>query len=235
MLSVVMPAYNEEKKIAAVVSAWLAEFDRLGVDYEFLAYDDGSTDGTGNVLRELAGVFPRLRVKSQPNQGHGPTILKGYGEARGEWTFQIDSDGEMGPEGFGTLWSRREDYDFLVGCRLGRSSAFARRVVTAASRFTVRMLFGKGIGDVNSPYRLMRSSCLKSMIPLLPEKSFAPNVILSGLAGRMNLRTYETPVPHRGQRTVALSLNKWRLWKTALRCFRETLGVALRASRKRTA
>jgi glycosyltransferase involved in cell wall biosynthesis len=225
-----MPAYNEEKKIAAVVSAWLAEFDRLGIDYEFLAYDDGSRDETGNVLRKLAGAFPRLRVKSQPNQGHGPTILKGYREARGEWIFQIDSDGEMGLEGFQTLWSRREDYDFLVGCRLGRSSAFARRVVTAASSLTVRLLFGKGIRDVNSPYRLMRSSCLKPMLPLLPEKSFAPNVILSGLAGRRKLRIYETPVPHLGQKTVTRSLNKWRLWKTALRCFRETFGVALKGT-----
>jgi len=234
VLSVVMPAYNEERGIAVVISAWMAELDRLGIDYEFLVYDDGSRDKTGRVLAELAAGRPRLTARSQPNRGHGPTILSGYREARGEWVFQTDSDGEMAPAGFEALWNHREQYDFLVGYRQHRRSAFTRRIVTAASRLVVWVLFGRGVRDVNSPYRLMRRSCLTAMLRLLPETAFAPNVIVSGLAGRMRLRTYEAPVPHCGQRTVTVSLDKWKLWETAARCFVETAGVALRTSLKGT-
>ena len=225
-LSVIMPAYNEERSIPAVVCAWMAALDRLKIDYEFLAYDDGSVDGTGILLRELAARHPRLVVVSHANRGHGPTILSGYRDARGEWVFQMDSDGQVGPDAFEGLWSRRDRFDFLIGVRRTRGPAVARRVVTLASRVLVWMLFGRGISDVNSPYRLMRRSCLEAMLPAVPPNAFAPNVILSGLAARRKLRLYETGVAHVARRTGSASLAGWRLWKTALRCFAETVRAA---------
>jgi glycosyltransferase involved in cell wall biosynthesis len=228
VLSVVMPAYNEERGIVGVVSAWMAEFDRLRIEYEFLVYDDGSRDRTCQVLQDLAADRPRLKVKSHSNRGHGPTILTGYREARGEWVFQIDSDWEMTPDWFEVLWNHRLESDFLVGYRQHRRLAFARKIVTAGSRLLVSILFGMGVRDVNSPYRLMRRSCLAKMLQWLPETTFAPNVILSGLAHRMRLRIYEVPVPHCGQRTVTASLHAWKLWKTAARCFVETAEIAFK-------
>jgi dolichol-phosphate mannosyltransferase len=228
-LSVVMPAYGEERGIVGVVSAWMAELDRLGIEYEFLVYDDGSKDRTGEVLQQLAADRPRLIVTSHSNRGHGPTILVGYREARGEWVFQTDSDGEMSPAHFEALWNRRCDFDFLVGYRQHRQSTLARQLVTAGSRWAVKLLFGRSVRDVNSPYRLMRRTSLTKMLACLPPTTFAPNVVLAGLAARMKLRLYEVPVPHSGQRTVTAALNKWKLWKTALRCFRQTATVALTA------
>jgi glycosyltransferase involved in cell wall biosynthesis len=222
-----MPAYGEERGIVGVVSAWMMELDRLGIDYEFLVYDDGSKDRTAEVLQPLAARQPRLVVTRHSNRGHGPTILTGYRAARGEWVFQTDSDGEMPPAYIEALWNARSEFDFLVGYREDRQSAVARRVVTAGSRLAVRFLFGQSVRDVNSPYRLMRRASLTKMLEHIPPDTFAPNVILSGLAGRMKLRLYEIPVPHSGQRTVTVALNKWKLWKTALRCLRQTTGVAL--------
>lgn len=229
VLSVIMPVYNEERGIVGVVSAWMAELDGLGIEYEFLVYDDGSRDRTCKVLQDLAADRQRLKVKSHSNRGHGPTILTGYREARGEWIFQTDSDGEIASDWFKVLWNHRLESDFLVGYRQHRRSAFARKIVTAGSRLLVSILFGRGVRDVNSPYRLMRRSCLAKMLQWLPETTFAPNVILSGLARRMRLRIYEVPVPHCGQRTVTVSLHAWKLWKTAARCFIETAEVALKA------
>jgi dolichol-phosphate mannosyltransferase len=232
-LSIVMPVYNEGAVIAEVVTVWMQELERLEIDYEFLAYDDGSRDETGRILERLAGQQRGLMVTRKANSGHGPTILRGYREARGEWVFQVDSDDEMGPEHFAGLWKQRDDYDLLIGRRQHRDSPLARRLITAMSRATVWTLFGHAVTDVNAPYRLIRQSSLGELLTMIPDDTFAPNVIISGLAARSGLRVREVWVPHRGRRTGAVSIVKWRLWRAAVRAFGQTVGIALRARSRR--
>lgn len=140
----------------------------------------------------------------------------------------MDSDGEIGPEDFPKLWASRAGYDLLLGIRLRRQSALPRQIITAASRMTVRLLFGCGLTDVNCPYRLWRREALQRLLGLLPANCFAPNVILSGLAVCEGLRIYEAGVVHRGRRTGKGSLLRWTLWKSAFTAFAQTLGVWLR-------
>lgn len=231
-LTVVMPVYNEAAAIGGVVRAWSAELDSLGIDYEMRVYDDGSRDTSAAVLEELSNQVPRLLVTRHSNRGHGPTILRGYREARGEWVFQTDSDGEMEPDSFRLLWEKRADYDFLLGIRGGRVWTPPRWVMTRASRLAVRMLFGGGVKDVNTPYRLMRRSALARLLEDLPDDLFAPNVILSGLAVRRGLRVFEVEVPHQGRRTGKASLSGVRkLVKPATRSLRQTIAIARRAKR----
>jgi dolichol-phosphate mannosyltransferase len=227
-LSIVMPVYNKDAVIAAVVTAWIRELERLGIDYEFLAYDDGSQDETGRVLERLAWQQRGLMVTRKVNSGHGPTILRGYREAIGEWVFQVDSDDEMGPEHFADLWKQRDDYDLLIGRRQHRNSPLARRFITAMSRAAVWTVFGSAVTDVNAPYRLIRRSSLVAILSMIPDDTFAPNVIISGLAARSGLRVREVLVPHRGRRTGTGSIARWRLWQAAVRAFGQTVGVALR-------
>jgi glycosyltransferase involved in cell wall biosynthesis len=230
-LSVVIPVYNEAAVIAEVIQAWLGELAQLGIDFELLAYDDGSRDDTGKILAGLAEHQPHVVVTRQANAGHGPTILRGYREARGEWVFQVDGDDEMSAEHFGLLWRQREDHDLILGRRQHRDAPLARRIITAASQFTVWVLFGRAVTDVNAPYRLIRRAALVSILSRIPAVSFAPNVIMSGLACRDRLRVRELWVPHRGRRTGTASIVKWRLWKAAARAFGQTVMVALRARR----
>jgi glycosyltransferase involved in cell wall biosynthesis len=232
-LSVVMPVYNEGAVIAEVIETWLDELARLGIDFELLAYDDGSRDDTGKILTGLSVHRPDLEVTSQANAGHGPTILRGYREARGEWVFQVDSDDEMSAEHFGLLWAQRGDHDLILGRRQHRDAPLARRIITAASRLTVWVLFGRAVTDVNAPYRLIRRAALVSILSRIPADAFAPNVIMSGLACRDRLRVREVWVPHRGRRAGTVSIVKWRLWKAAARAFGQTVMVALRARRSK--
>jgi glycosyltransferase involved in cell wall biosynthesis len=235
-LTVVMPVYNEEKAVAEVVRAWADELDRLGIDYELRVYDDGSRDRTGEVLETLSQELPRLLVTRHTNRGHGPTILRGYREARGEWVFQTDSDGEMEPDSFGKLWERRDGHDFLFGTRAGRQSTPARWLVTRVSRLAVRLLFGQGVRDVNTPYRLMRRERLAPLLAGLPDDLFAPNVILSGLAARERLRIWHTEVAHQGRRHGGGSLVSLRkIVKPAARSLRQTIDVARSRTRRTSA
>jgi dolichol-phosphate mannosyltransferase len=233
-LSVVMPVYNEAEGIAKVVTSWLETFERLDIDYELLVYDDGSRDATGQILLELGAQWPRLVVTRQPNAGHGPTIVRGYREARGEWVFQVDSDDELTPEHFGDLWARRGEFDLLVGCRQNRQAPIVRRMISAVSRATVWTLFGRRLTDVNAPYRLVRRTALTAMIARIPADTFAPNLVMSGLAARDGLRVHEAWAPHRGRRTGTVSIARWRLWKSAARAFRQTVAIALRERGRRS-
>ena len=229
VLSLVMPAYNEEGAIAAVVREWDAELQRVGVPYEMRIYDDGSRDRTGEILDTLAAAHPNVRPIHQSNRGHGPTLLRGYAEAAGDWVLQVDSDGEMAAAAFPTLWARREGTDLVLGYRQGRTSPLARRLITGVSRLTVRMLFGAGVRDVNCPYRLFRRDALARLLPTVPADAFAPNVILAGLAVRAGLRVVELPVPHTNRRTGASSIVRWKLWRAAFQSFTQTVRVAVRA------
>jgi len=223
-LVLVMPVYNEQDSIREVISRWDAGFAALGMDYRIRVYNDGSTDGTASILDELALSFQRLEVYHKSNSGHGPTILSGYRMAEdSEWLFQLDSDDEMGSEGFERLWLRRNEFDFLVGRRSGRSGPVSRRLVSFISRLVVVLFYGRGVYDVNSPYRLMRTAKFAKLFNALPDDTFAPNIVISGFACRRRLRIYETPVAYRPRRGGETSIKKWRLFRAAIKSFQQSI------------
>jgi len=215
-LALVMPVYNEEACIVSVMEAWHAELTRLEIDFRMIVLNDGSRDGTAARLTRFAGR-ERIRVINKENSGHGPTILQGYRLAveQAEWVFQVDSDDEMGAASFEKLWAERERYAALFGCRSSRQQGAGRRLISAVSRCAVHLLFGKGVVDVNTPYRLMRSSILKDIVALIPDDTFAPNILISGILVALRQPVLNIPVPHQGRKTGQVSIVKWRLWKAA--------------------
>ena len=226
-LCIVMPVYNEREAIGTVLEKWDVMLKGLGIDYEIRPYNDGSKDDSLEVMRKVAGrLGPQINVRDKKNGGHGNTILTGYREAASDgfdWVFQIDSDDEMGPEKFVELWNQRMNYDFLVGRRDGRIQAWPRKIVSFVSRLCVRLFYGKSVWDVNTPYRLMRVSFFKDFYDKIPLDTFAPNVVLSGLAARDKLRSCEICVPQHDRTTGEVSIKKWKLLKAAVKSFWQTI------------
>ena len=230
-----MPVYNEEGAIAAVLKKWTDQLDTMDFKsaYEIHAYNDGSKDHTAEILAKCAkNLSGKVIVHNKPNSGHGPTILQGYREnvLKAEWLFQIDSDDEMGPESFGRLWEERENYDFLIGIRDGRKQALPRKIISFVSRLSVRIFYGKSVWDVNTPYRLMRSSSFVEIFERIPANTFAPNVILSGMAAKRKMRCFETRVPQRDRQTGEVSIKKWKLMKAAAKSFLQTIAFRFRGA-----
>lgn len=223
-LALVMPVYNEQDCIVDVVRSWKEVLSGLGMRYQVIVLNDGSKDRTAEKLAAFDGA-PAIVVVNKKNSGHGPTILQGYRMAveKAEWVFQCDSDNEMPAEHFPPLWARRETHDALFGIRDGRAQNVGRKLISVCSRLTVKMLFGRGVQDVNTPYRLMRASVLKQIVGQIPTDTFAPNVIISGAIAQAGLRICNLPVPHEGRRTGSVSIVKWKLWKAAIRSFWQTL------------
>lgn len=228
-LTVVMPVYNEEGAIAAVLGQWTATLQALGADYRIVVYNDGSKDGTAAALEAVAQGNPRIKVIDKANSGHGPTILQGYLDyCDSPWIFQVDSDGELGQEEFASLWERRENYDFLIGKRVNRKSPLIRRLMTWVSRRVVWLFFGRAVVDVNCPYRLFRPGRMQGYLRRIPPRTFAPNLIVAGLAGYLRLRVYQTEVVHTVRQTGEVSIKRWKLLRAALLSCMQTVTFRLR-------
>jgi glycosyltransferase involved in cell wall biosynthesis len=228
-LALVMPVYNEEGCIAAVVRSWRDMLGASGIHFVMIVIDDGSRDRTANILQDFAGD-ERIRVIHQLNAGHGPTILRGYRQAvtLADWVFQCDSDNQMGPDSFGCLWEMRHEADAVFGCRQHRRQNLQRSLISFCSRIAVGLFFARGVEDVNTPYRLMRSSALQPILECIPPATFAPNVILCGALTFAGARVGSVPVPCEPRQTGRASIVRWRLWRVAL----VSLGQTLRCSRQ---
>ncbi len=231
-LSLVIPVYNEQEAIGEVLHQWCSMLDGLMIDYGVYVYNDGSEDGTSEAIRKASEQISngRIHLIDKTNSGHGPTILKGYRERANEstWTFQMDSDNEMGPKGFELLWKQRFQYSFLLGTRAGREQAFPRKVMSFISRVVVHTLYGKTVWDVNSPYRLMRNADFAPLFESIPETTFAPNLLVSGYVGRNHLPFIEVPVPHHNRQTGEVSIKKWKLFKAGVYALLQTVAFRFR-------
>ena len=228
-----MPVYNEALGITEVVHGWLRVLDALGINYEMRLYNDGSKDETGARLDALAAANPNVRVTHQQNRGHGPTILRGYREAKGDWIFQTDSDDEIPAEAFPRVWQQRNGYDAVFGVRTGRPSGAGRRLLTKGAALAVRMLYGPGPQDANVPYRLIRRDVLAALVRNIPDDTFAPNVIMSGLVARERVRFTEVAVPAVARRLGQTSIIGLKTLKLGARAARQTVSVRLRLARLR--
>ncbi len=223
-LAVVMPVYNEEECIVKVLESWLDVLSDLGMKFQIIVVNDGSSDSTQEAL-QVFNNDNRIEVINKTNSGHGPTILMGYRESvkLADWTFQCDSDDEMKPDYFSSLWEKREQYDALFGLRTDRDQNLSRKFISICSRALVHLLFGTGVTDVNTPYRLIHSNILEQIVCQIPPDNFAPNVIISGALLKHKLCIYEHPVPHKNRKTGKVSIVKWKLWKSVVKAFCQTL------------
>lgn len=223
-LAVVMPVYNEEQIIAHVIEKWTRELLRLDIDFEIHAYNDGSKDNTLFILNEIANQNKRLNIHNKKNSGHGPTLVQAYREnSDREWIFQIDSDDEIGTEGFEELWEKRDSCNFLIGKRVRHAQPRIRRLISSLSRLSVRTLYGNGIHDVNSPYRLMKSAFFKELFFTLPKNMFAPNVAISGAVSRMKIPIYEKPIRQHPRKYGVVSIKKLKLFKAVVKSLYQTV------------
>ena len=223
-LIVVMPVYNEAECISTVLNDWSAALSDLAIDFEIRALNDGSTDETAQVLAAY-DKDARIVVVNKANSGHGPTILQGYREAssRADWVFQVDSDDEMRSQAFANFWKRRDKYDAIFGVRVAREQDSARRFLSAGSRATIKFLYGRGVRDVNVPYRLMRAQILAPIVAAIPDDTFAPNILISGVLGKKRRRVLNLPVLHENRKTGTGSLTSSKVWKVAARALGQTL------------
>jgi len=157
-LSVFFPAYNDAGTIASLVISVRKTAKRLTPDFEIIIVDDGSADATSDIADELARTYPEVRVVHHGmNRGYGGALRTGFETARKELIFYTDGDAQYNPEELEVLWPRMTaDVDLVNGYKISRSDPFHRILIGRIYHYTVKILFGLKVRDVDCDFRLMR-------------------------------------------------------------------------------
>ncbi len=193
-LAVVMPVYNEQEIIRRTVTEWEYLLKQLDINYEFHIYDDGSKDNTPKILKELAAANPKIIPHFQPMTGHGPASLLGCREnSAARWIFLTDSGSDASFKNFGRMWGMRRTYYFIVA-RRKRTLGIEHFIISTICSIIIKILFGRGIFDVNSPCRLMFCHAFRDIFQMIPENTYAPNLIITGEACRRQIALCELQI-----------------------------------------
>jgi glycosyltransferase involved in cell wall biosynthesis len=156
------PAYDDAPTIARLVADVEAILAQTADDYEVIVVDDGSTDGTSELLDDLANKRPHVRVVHHAtNRGYGAALRTGFAEAAKEFVFYTDGDGQYDVAELTRLLSRmRPDVDVVNGYKLARADPPHRRLLGSLYNRVVSTVFQLPIRDVDCDFRLIRRRAL---------------------------------------------------------------------------
>ena len=205
-LSIFFPCYNEEANVERVTRAAVASAAEFADAFEVIIVNDGSKDRTGEIADRLAAEIPQVRaVHNRPNRGYGGAVERGLTEARLEWIFFTDGDGQFDIGELPKLIDLLDRGDFAVGYRIKRADPFIRVVNAACWGRLVRLLFGLEVRDIDCAFKLLPKSLIDN-IELHSEGALISTELLAKAASR-GLRIVETGVNHyprtAGQQTGA--------------------------------
>jgi glycosyltransferase involved in cell wall biosynthesis len=164
-LSIVLPVYNEEENVVRAVRAAAASAAALLPDWEIVAVDDGSNDGSRDALARLEQEFrPRLRlVVHSSNRGYGAALRSGFQAARGDLVFYTDSDNQFDLTELADFLPLMTAVEVAVGYRVDRKDSTLRRVSSAVFNRLAAFVFELRLRDINCSFKLFRREVLQQL------------------------------------------------------------------------
>jgi dolichol-phosphate mannosyltransferase len=198
-LSLILPAFNEAVGIAQSLQEADDALARFAHDYEIIVVDDGSDDGTGEVVAQVAAVRPRIRlVRHATNRGYGAALRTGFEAARGERIAFTDADGQFDLADLERLVALTDATPIVVGRRVDRQDPWTRRFYSWGYNQLVRRLLGTGVRDCDCALKVYRREALARLLP--DSTHFFVNTEMLTRARQLRLPIAEVDVAHRPRR-----------------------------------
>jgi glycosyltransferase involved in cell wall biosynthesis len=237
-LSVIIPSYNEQKNIArGVLDDMLSYLQSQSHEWELIFSDDGSTDGTLNVLEKFAQKSSHIRVIKNVHAGKGPTVQSGMLAATGQWRLFADFDQSTPLKEVELLYPYIQDFDVVIGSReiagaKRNREPLHRHIMGKGFNVLVQLLAVPGIQDTQCGFKIFSAPATEKVFPRLyvygkqPERqdafTGAFDVEALFLARKMGFAIKEVPIFWQHNQTDRVSPIK-----DSLRMLRDILKIRL--------
>jgi dolichol-phosphate mannosyltransferase len=211
LASLVIPVYNEVQNLPILHEELGLALESAGIAFEVLYVDDGSTDGSAELIERLARADPRVRVvRLRQNSGQSAAFAAGFRFARGQFVVTLDADLQNDPADIPLLLREIADADVVCGVRQNRQDDFVRRLSSRIANAVRNRLTHEAITDVGCSLRACRREFVQDLPMFDGMHRFLPTLLR--LAGATRVK--EVPVHHRPRRFGTPKYNiRNRLWR----------------------
>jgi len=194
MISIILPAYNEEKNIGFMIDNISTFFKNINLSYEIIIVNDGSEDRTEKVLNEYKKINNIIVVSHIKNLGYGATLRDGFNAAKGDLIFFTDSDRQFDIKDIIPFLDRIKENDFVIGYRKKRADSQMRILNASILRLLALISFKVKVKDVDCAFKLFNSYVL-SDLNLVSDGALI-NLEILAKAKKRNYKSIELPVQH---------------------------------------
>ena len=217
-ISVVVPVYNEEGNLPVLIPALVEVLKNLGRSYEIIFVDDGSSDESRRILKEMASEHASLRIlRFKENRGLSTALVAGMREARGEIIVTLDSDLQNDPADIPRLLECLDHYDMATGWRQKREDKWLKKISSQIGNGVRNWVSGENIQDSACTLRAFKKECIQE-IPVFN----GMHRFLSTLVKMRGFGIIEVPVAHHPRR---FGKSKYNIRNRIVRSFIDLLAV----------
>jgi glycosyltransferase involved in cell wall biosynthesis len=229
-VSVVVPVYNQARTVSASLDRIKTVLESTGLSFELVVVNDGSLDGTLEVLRKEHHLDPRVRVLSyEHNKGKGHAVRTGIVKSRGELVMFTDGDLDISPHMISEYIKQLEDCDLVIASKRHPMSKYnapaSRKFLSRAFNLVVRILTGISLKDTQSGLKAGNGPALRAIFRLMLVKRYAFDVELLTIASLLDMQIKEMP--------VEINLDRGFKVKDIAKMFVDVLGISYRYRIKR--
>jgi len=209
-LSVVIPAYNELENLEPLLAELRRALAATGRVHEIILVDDGSTDGSADLIAREARGDPAVRaVLLAERRGQSAALAAGLSRARGDIIVTLDADLQNDPADLPRVLGALERADVVSGIRLGRHDSWLKRASSRIANAARRAVIGDSITDIGCSFKAYRRESLAGLPMFVGAHRFLP-----ALCAFRGARLVEVPLSHRprfhGQSKYGIGDRLWR-------------------------
>ncbi len=217
-VSFVIPVYNEEQNLAALVTEIFQVMEKLSHPFEILFIDDGSIDRSLQILKELAATRSQIKYLSLAQRcGQSAALGCGFQAASGDVIVTMDADLQNDPADLEHMFKFYGDYDMVTGWRFNRQDSWSKKIGSKIGNGFRNWLTYEQIHDTGCSLKIMRADMLKQIRLFKGLHRFLPT--LMRLEGA---RVIEVKVNHRPRRHGE---SKYSNWRRGIEGFSDVLAV----------
>lgn len=198
-LSVFFPAYNEQKNIKVTVLKAVAVLRQIAKQWEILVIDDGSSDNTGKIVKQLAKKNKNIRLLThKTNKGYGGALKTGIFNSKYSLICFTDSDGQFDFQEIKKFLPEIEKADLVIGYRGKRTDKYYRRILARTLFLANWILFGLRVKDVDCGFKLFKKKVVDKIGKLVTESAITETEFIVR-AQKAGFKIVQVGVNHRSR------------------------------------